>query len=151
MDKVTLVRQMALVASVLTLASCAGGPLSEDPSVTGLHFTTTSAFPDNPPPTNVDVTLSDAERVRAIYEATLALPMFPPGIYRCPPTFGYGHTIDFMRGATIVVTASLEPGGCRPATISGAPPVRQTTAAYWTLLASKLGVDEADFFSFPKP
>jgi hypothetical protein len=29
--------------------------------------------------------------------------------------------------------------------------VRQAGAAYWTLLASKLGVEESDFFAFPQP
>jgi hypothetical protein len=147
---VILVGRLVLAVGVLAVASCGGDPLVEDTHVTGLHFTTTSAFPDNPRPKDVDVTLSDPEPARAIYEATLALPAFPPGIFHCPASLGYGHKIDFVRGTTIVVTATLE-GGCRPVTISGAPPVRQAGAAYWTLLASKLGVEESDFFAFPQP
>jgi hypothetical protein len=142
--------RVTLALSILSLASCGGDPLVEDTRVTGLHFSTMLAFPDNPRPKNVDVKLSDPEPARAIYEATLALPAFPPGIFHCPASLGYGHKMDFMRGTTIVVTATLE-GGCRPVTISGAPPVRQANAGYWTLLAAKLGVEESDFFAFAQP
>jgi hypothetical protein len=155
-----------LVVAVLALGGCGGTPRSQEVGpgsdgggggvpietlVTGLHFTTSSAFPDNPPPTNVDVTLTDATPARAIYVATLALPAIAPGRYNCPADLGYGHTILFLRGAAALATATLNTTGCRDATIMGAPPPRQTSDAYWTLLATNLGVDEASLFSVASP
>jgi hypothetical protein len=142
-------RAFLLVA--LLLGGCGGTLVPEQTSITGLHLTTSSTFPENPPPTNVDVTLSDPAPSRAIYEATLALPDFPPGTYNCPADFGYSHTMVFVDGQAAVVTATLNIGGCREATISGAPPVRQTDDSYWALLAENLGVDEAALLSTPTP
>jgi hypothetical protein len=133
------------------LLGCDGSSLDSGARITGLHFTTTSAFPENPAPTNVDVTLSDEDRSRAVFDATLALPAFPPGRIHCPSDPGYGHKIVFMDGQTAIVTATLNSGGCRDAAISGAPPVRQTTEAFWVLLAQKLGVDQSTFFSLASP
>ena len=120
--------------------------MPDETSVTGLHFTTSSALPDNPAPTNVDVTLTDPGPARVIYHATLALPDFPSGTYNCPADPGYSHTIVFTREPDAAVTATLDTGGCRGATISGAPPVRQTNDAYWSLLAQNLGVEVATLF-----
>ena len=141
----------AFLLGTLLFAGCGGTPVPGAASITGLHFTTSSAFPENPQPTNVDVTLTDPGPSRVIYEATLALPNFPPGTYNCPSDPGYRHTIVFMDGQRAVVTATLNPGGCRDATISGAPPVRQTNDVYWALLARNLGVDESMLFSTVSP
>jgi hypothetical protein len=128
------------------------GPPDEG-TITGLHFTTSSAFPDNPPPTNVDVTLTDPIPARAVYSATLALPDFPPGRYNCPVDLGYSHTITFMNGQAVAATATLNAGGCREVTISGAPPLRWTATdePYWALLAQNLGVQESTLFSLASP
>jgi hypothetical protein len=115
--------------------------------ITGLHFTTTSAYPSNPPPTNVDVTLTDPTPARAIYAATLALPVPPPGVYNCPADGGYGHEIAFMGGQVVLVRAKLNSGGCGDVTISGAPPARRSNDAYWALVAKNLGVEESSLFS----
>jgi hypothetical protein len=64
---------------------------------------------------------------------------------------GYGHGIAFVAGQVVPVTATLNSGGCHEATISGAPPVRQTNDAYWTLVAQNLGVEETALFSFATP
>jgi hypothetical protein len=136
--------------SALLLTGC-GASLPDEASISALHFTTSSAFPENPPPTNVDVTLTNPGPSRAIYAATLALPDFPQGTFNCPGDPGYRHTIVFMSGQAAVVTATLNPRGCRDATISGAPPVRQTSDAYWALLAQNLGVAEPMLFSSATP
>jgi hypothetical protein len=115
--------------------------------VTGLHFTTSSEFPTNPPPTNVDVTLTDLTRTLAIYQATLALPVPPPGLVGCGSDPGYRHTITFFDGEVVKATAVLISEGCQYVTISGSSTTRQTTEAYWNLLAQNLGVSEASFFS----
>ncbi|HTA18014.1 MAG TPA: hypothetical protein VK989_01910 [Polyangia bacterium] len=152
-------RCVVLASIGLALAGCGGRALPEriavaqpdDVDVTGLHFTTSSAFPENPPPTNVDVTLTDPVPTRAIYEATLALPAFPSGRFNCPNDPGYRHTIAFTNGASVVVTAVLNPDGCRDVTIAGAPPARETDDDYWALLAQNLGVEETAFFSLATP
>jgi hypothetical protein len=163
------------VVLVLLLGGCGAAPLSADAGsltttpdgglapteatvvtvqdesrLTSLHFTTSSAFPTNPKPKDVDVTLTTPAPVRAIFEATLALPVFPPGVYNCAVDVGYSHTITFMAGAAVLATATLEEGGCSEAEISGAPPTRQTSDAYWTLVAQNLGIDESDLFA-PSP
>ena len=134
------------------LVGCSADPLrvADHANITGLHFTTSSAFPGNPPPTNVDVMLTDPTLSRTIYTATLALPDFQ-GHVSCPVDLGYSHTITFMSGQSVAATATLNPGGCREATIAGAPPERQTDAAYWALLAQSLGVEESALFSLASP
>ena len=144
-------KQIFLVISVVVLGACGATPPPDEAKVTGLHFTTSSAFSGNPPPTNVDVALTDPTPVRAIYDATLALPDFPPGQFSCPADLGYTHSITFTSDSTVAVTATLNAGGCRDATISGSPQVRQTDDAYWALLARNLGVEESAFFSLASP
>ena len=145
MKELALGRWVFLLAGLL-FAGCGGGPMPDETSVIGLHFSTSSEFADNPPPTNVDVTLTDPGPSRVIYRATLALPDFPSGVYNCPADLGYTHTIVFTREPHAAITATLNTGGCRDATISGAPPVRQTNDPYWSLLAQNLGVDVATLF-----
>jgi hypothetical protein len=149
MRTITHNRGWFLVGALL-VTSCGATPVSGQ-AITGLRFTTSSAFPQNTPPTNVDVRLTDPGRSREVYDATLALPDFPPGRFNCPADLGYSHTIMFMTGQATAVTATLNEGGCRSATISGAPPLRQTNDAYWALLARDLGVDESTFFSLATP
>jgi hypothetical protein len=136
-----------LFVSVLAIGACEAAGPPDETTITGLHFTTSSAFPTNTPPTNVDVTLGDPTPSRAIYRATLALPDFPAGRFNCPVDLGYTHTIAFTDADGVAVTATLNEGGCWDATISGAPPKRQTSDDYWTLLAQNLGVDRSTLFS----
>lgn len=130
----------------VSVSACSGSPLPNESSITGLHFTTSSMYAENPQPTDVDVTLTDPAPSRAIYEATLALPDFPPGTYHCPADMGYRHTIVFAGDTHAAATTTLNTGGCRDATIAEAPPTRKTDAAYWALLARNLGVEEAALF-----
>jgi hypothetical protein len=151
MKQLAGIRSVFSIFGVLALGACGATPVPDGAVITGLRFTTASAFPENPPPTNVDVTLTDPTPSRAIYDATIALPDFPPGHFNCPADLGYSHEITFTNGQAVVVTATLNEGGCRDATISGAPPVRQTTDAYWTLVAQNLGIEESTLFSFAGP
>jgi hypothetical protein len=121
----------------------------DEATITGLHFTTSSENPTGPSLPDVDVTLTDPIPARAIYEATLALLDFPPGGHGCPIDWGGRHTITFMTGQAVAVTATLVPDGCRYVTISGSPPARQTDDAYWSLLARNLGVEESTLFYSP--
>jgi len=129
----------------VVLGGCGGSSLPDESTITGLHFTTSSEFSDNPQP-NVDVTLSDPSPARVIYAATVDLPEFPSGTYHCPADLGFRHSIVFLHDDQPTVTATLNTGGCRDATISTAPPVRQTDDVYWAIVAKNLGVDEATLF-----
>jgi hypothetical protein len=144
-------RGWAFLLGAVLVGGCGGSLVPNETSITGLHLTTSSEFADNPPPPNVDVTLTDPGPSRVIYEATLALPDFPPGVFNCPIDLGYRHTIAFMSGQQMVMIASLNIGGCRDATIAGVPPERQTNEAYWALLAQNLGVDESALLSTAAP
>jgi hypothetical protein len=143
---------VVLLSGILVLVGCSAGPLRvpDHSDITGLHFTTSSAFPGNPPPTNVDVTLTDPTPARRIYAATLALPNFQ-GHLNCPIDLGYSHTISFMSGQIVATTTTSKPGGCREVTIADAPPDRQTDDAYWALLAQSLGVEKSVLFSLASP
>jgi hypothetical protein len=94
--------------------------------------------------------LTDPTPSRRIYGATLALPYFQ-GHVSCPIDLGYSHTISFLSGQIVADSATLNPGGCREATIAGAPPERQTDDAYWALLAQSLGVEKSALFSLASP
>jgi hypothetical protein len=143
-----LVVRRAFLAAGLLFGGCTSA-LPDEASITGLHLTTASAYPENTPPTDVDVTLTDAARARDVYKATLALPAFPEGIYNCPADFGYTHPIAFMDGEAVSVTATLNTSGCRDVTIAGASSRRRSDDAYWALLAANLGVDESTLFTVP--
>jgi hypothetical protein len=116
-------------------------------TITGLRFTTSSEFPTNPPPTDVDLTLTDPTPSLAIYRATLALPVAPSGPVSCPNDPGYRHTITFFAGQFVEATAVLNPEGCQDVTISGSSTTRLATDAYWTTLAGNLGIQRSTLFS----
>jgi len=152
------------VGGAILLGGCESGPLSIGAAdagssmtavITGLHLTTASAFPQNPMPTNVDVTLSDPASAQAVYDATIALPPFTPtrgpGPALCGTDFGYSHPITFMTGTDVARTAILNTGGCQEASISGLPPDRKIVATYWSLLAKDLGIEESTLFTTSSP
>lgn len=143
------VRSVFLVFSVLALGACGDPPLPDEASITGLQFTSYSEMPENRQFFVVDVTLTDPGPTRAIYGATVALPDFPPGEYSCPADFGIRDRISFASGQAEVVTATLNPFGCGNATISGSSHVRQTSEAYWNLVAQNLGINVMSLTSLP--
>jgi hypothetical protein len=140
---------LSVAAWLVSIGGCASDPPSPS-EITGLHFTTSSSSPSNPPPA-VDVTLTDATSSRNIYSATLALPTFPAGTYNCPADFGLSYSIAFLEGSSTAVTATLSPGGCRAVTISGPDTRRVLDDAYWALLARNLGVTESAIYPSPMP
>lgn len=116
----------------------------------GLHFTSSTEIPSNPPPT-VDVTLTNATAAENIYTATLALPDFPPGEYNCPNDDGVRYEIAFLSGQSVAVSATLSPTGCGDVTISGSATRRVLDEGYWATLARNLGIAEATIYPPPGP
>jgi hypothetical protein len=147
--------------AVLVIASSAGiafgggcGGAGNDPvpvnEFTALHFTT-EGLAGNPPPPDVDVTVTDASTVRTIYEATMDLPAFPPGRTNCPSDPGVRYIADFLDGQKVLVEAVLNPAGCSDVTITGSATRQSLSSAYWQTLADSLGIQESTIYPLAFP
>jgi hypothetical protein len=132
------------------LGNCTGETLPAVDQVTGLKFSATTTIPSNPPPP-VSVTVTDVAKAQDAYQATLALPVFPPGTYNCPEDSGVSYQITFFlaNGSQLEVTA--DPDGCSLAHIPGTS-VRSAGPAYWSQLAQDLGIPVSEIYPyFPNP
>ena len=118
--------------------------------IDSVQFTTTTGIAQNPAP-DVDVTVT-GDAARAILVATLALPAMPDGEYSCPIDWGVTYTLDFT-GSDADVTATLDPNGCETVTLSIDSQSRWwvNDAAYWSTLASNLGITESQIFPYSPP
>jgi hypothetical protein len=65
----------------------------------------------------LDTTIRDSASVQRLYDASLALPGVPNGIYNCPADFGTSYRLGFLRGTSQVQQMGLDPDGCRILTI----------------------------------
>jgi len=137
-----------LVLSCLALAACGvatahqATPVQQSPtSVAIVHVVRTSGIPrQNWPP--LDRTISVAAQAQRLYDATLALPMFPSGVMNCAADFGVGYTLTFTRNDKSHLTVTSDPGGCWQVTIEGQKQ-RRATDAWWNLFAQTLGLTRA--------
>jgi hypothetical protein len=136
--------------ALVLVAACGSESLQPAEAITGLHFTAATEIPANPPP-DVDVTLTDPTPSRAIYGATLALPVYPPGAYSCPNDWGVRYSIVFRAGQSDATTAVLNPTGCAEVTISGSSTRRAIDPIYWMSLAENLGIPQAAIYPLPHP
>ena len=144
-----LVGALMAVAGAVALASgCGSDPPPPTSAITGLHFTTATMLPSNPPP-SVDVALTDPAPARAVYAATMALPDFPSGTFNCPSDSGVRYTIIFSGDTGQTVSAVLNPGGCREVQITGSHERRVLDDTYWASLAQNLGIPEATIYPQP--
>ncbi len=139
---------MALAGTVALAGGCGSDPPPPTSTITGLHFTTATMLPSNPPP-SVDVTLTEPAPARAVYAATIALPDFPSGTFNCPNDSGVRYTIAFSSDTGRTVAAVLNPGGCRAAQITGSHERRVLDDTYWASLAQNLGIPEATIYPPP--
>jgi hypothetical protein len=83
------------------------------------------------------ITVRDPVRVRMVAAALCALPAVAPGVVNCPVDLGVGYRLVFAAGGRAYPPVLLRASGCR--TVSGLGPARDTSAAFWTLLARELG------------
>jgi hypothetical protein len=83
------------------------------------------------------VTIRDPARVRAVAAALCALPAVAPGAVNCPADFGGSYRLVFAAGGRAYPPVLLRASGCR--TVSGLGPARDTSVAFWILLARELG------------
>ena len=85
----------------------------------------------------VGITFRDPARVQAVAAALCALPAAGPVPAGCPADFGGSYRFVFTAGQQAYPPVVIKATGCR--TVSGLGPVRTTSAAFWALLARKLG------------
>jgi hypothetical protein len=119
----------------------AGGAPPAVDEVTGLQFSAATTIPSNPAPA-VQVTVTDVAKAQDAYRATLALPVFPPGIYNCPADPGIIYQLTFLLANGSSLTVTEDPSGCPVANIPGTC-VRSVSSTYWNQLAQDLGVPES--------
>jgi len=115
--------------------------------VLSLEFTTSTDIPSNPPPA-LDITVRDAAKAQAVYEATLDLPPPPSGIHHCPLDEGIHFHLTFRSGSEVVTQADLQAGGCGFVSIAGilGNSWVEETNTYWPTLAKSLGIMESELF-----
>jgi hypothetical protein len=104
-----------------------------------------------PPPHEVldgsDREISDEALIRAIHSTIDAMPRVDESRYFCPISWGIRYRLEFTRpGPHLVVTAEAD--GCRFVR-QPLGDVRQSSPAFWDLLAEAMGVRPADLFPDP--
>ena len=92
--------------------------------------------------TPLDKTIHDATQAQRLYDATLALPLFPNDAINCPADFGLGYNLTFTRNDGSQITVATDPYGCWQVSIEGQK-LRRANDAYWNLLAQTLGITRA--------
>jgi hypothetical protein len=91
--------------------------------------------------------ISDPARIRAIHGAIDLMPRVDESRYFCPISWGIRYRLDFGRpGPHFFVTAEAD--GCRFVR-QPLGDVRQSSTAFWDLLADAMGVRPADLFPDP--
>ncbi len=120
------------------LAGC-GAQTSQVGGASGLtlHVIRTSGQATEPP---LDKVVSDSTEVQRLYDAALALPLAPAGVYNCPADKGIIYRLTFLRGTTTVQTMDLNAAGCQFLSIGQAREVHQSNDAFRSLLAQTLGI-----------
>jgi hypothetical protein len=105
-----------------------------------------------PPPHEVadgaEWSISDPTLIRAIHHAIDDMPRVDESRYFCPASYGIRYRLDFGRpGPNFVVSAEAD--GCR-FVHQPLGDVRQSSSAFWDLLAEAIGVRTADLFRHPQ-
>jgi hypothetical protein len=83
------------------------------------------------------IIVRDPARVRAVAAALCALPAAAPGVINCPADLGGSYRFVFAAGRRAYPPVLLRATGCR--TVSGLGSARDTSTAFWILLARELG------------
>lgn len=135
-----------LVVAGLVALAVGGWLVAPEPS---LHISRLRLV--GPPPHEVadgaEREISDQALIRAIHSAIDAMPRVDESRYFCPISWGIRYRLEFARpGAPFVVTAEAD--GCR---FVHRPlgDVRQSSPAFWDVLAEAMGVRPADLFPDP--
>jgi Kelch motif len=124
-----------------------GGTLPAVDQVTALKFSTATTISSNSAPP-VYVTVTDAAKAQDAYQATLALPVFPPGIYNCPIDWGVTYQLTFLLATGSSLTVTADPNGCSVVDIPGTCVRSVVPSDYWSQLAQDLGIPESEIYPY---
>jgi len=92
--------------------------------------------------------ISDPALIRAIHGAIDGMPRVDESRYFCPISYGIQYRLAFGKvGPEFVATAEAD--GCR-FVHQPLGDVRQSSSAFWDLLAEAMGVRPADLFRHPQ-
>lgn len=100
----------------------------------------TSPIPQSDPP--IDKVILDDGAAQRLYDATVALPVFPAGPHNCPDDRGVRILLTFTRGSGQTVQVSEDPYGCQDVILEPHD-VRKATDNYWSTLAQTLQITRA--------
>ena len=131
----------ALVGLVVFVGCAQSSHTVTAQAVTSLHVIRTSAFPANHIPP-FERTATDPAKVQRLYNALLALPTPPPGIF-CPIDFGVAYHLTFFNRGVTILQATVKPDGCRSVSLSNGKSRWAYSDTFWTLFADTLGVPES--------
>lgn len=82
---------------------------------------------------SLDETIHNATTAQRLYDAAVALPLFPTGVMNCAADTGETYTLDFTREQAPTLDVVAHPSGCEQVTITGLA-ARRATASFWSLL-----------------
>lgn len=132
----------------LTLAGCGEAtttnttPARTPSQIISMHIVRTDADPSQHIPP-IDRVIRNPDIAQRLYDATVALPVLPKGVYDCPDDAGIAYVIDFTRADGRSLHVQEDPYGCRLVTIGGTD-IHRASDSYWTLLAQTLQISRND-------
>jgi hypothetical protein len=130
----------ALVCGMLALALAGCGNPALGASGPALHVTRTGW---RLPP--LDVTVTNAARVRRLFDAAMALRKVPEGaVFACPIDFGTEYHLTFTAHNSPPTEMSLDGAGCRFLNIEPSGPGYFQTDAFRALFSQVTGIAPID-------
>lgn len=166
--RVTRASGMAvLVAGVFVLAACGGaaggdpGPSrpasAADSTLCGsvpildrLVVHRSDAFPQNHIRFSfpVEVTVTDATKVRAAAQALCSLPKMPSGTFHCPADFGIVYHLVFSAGERASSPVEVDATACQR--VRGLGPLRWVARSpeFWPTLGRAMGLSSPSYATF---
>ncbi|MEO8798268.1 MAG: hypothetical protein ABI551_10310 [Polyangiaceae bacterium] len=112
-----------------------------------VYFQPQSSIPANVPPSH-NVLLDEPKGAQDIYDHTLGLSRFPDGTFSCPAGFGVTYDLQFFAADdSLVADVTVDPNGCNEVQFYDGPTL-QANAAYFSVLAKDLGLDEKDIYPY---
>jgi hypothetical protein len=120
----------------LTALSLCGSP----DRLTALTAIRTDPFPENRLTfvSGATVSSSDAMAIAAVARTACGLVAFPSVAFSCPADFGVTYSLTFTAGRRVVQVITARPAGCP--SVAGLGPDREASPAFWTALATALGL-----------
>ena len=97
------------------------------------------------------VSATDSAQARSVVRSICSLTTVPAGtIYYCPFDWNVSYQLDFTLLRNQGETVNADPSGCAWATLAGVQgaPMRRTTAAFWSVLGTSIGLPDATQHSF---